>query len=132
MNAPAQALSLIELAEAYRIAKHQEDLAIATRRQIGELIAQSLPGTDEGTVTETVGSLKVSVARGLTRSVDSDTLTAAWTTLPPAVQAAFKWKAGLDLKQLRALESVAPDQYALAAAHVTAKPSSPTITVKEA
>lgn len=132
MNAPTQALSLIELAEAYRVAKHQEDQAIATRRQIGEMIAQSMPGADEGTVSDTVGGLKVSVARGLTRSVDTDTLTVAWPSLPPAVQAAFKWKAGLDLKQLRALESVAPDQYALAAAHVTAKPSAPTITVKEA
>ena len=130
MNAPI-ALSLIELAQAYRTAKAEEDRAIANRRQLGEMIAQAMPGAAEGTTSDTAGEFKISVARGLTRNVDTDTLTAAWPGLPPTVQAAFKWKASVDLKQLRALESIAPDQYALAAAHITAKPSAPTITVKE-
>ncbi len=129
MNAPQ--LSLAALITARIDAKAAEDRAIANRRQIDEMIAAAMPGEDEGTVSDTIGAYKVSVARKVTRSVNTETLTAVWPTLPQSVQAAFRWKADLDIKQLRALESVAPDQYRLAAAHVTTKPASPTITIKE-
>lgn len=127
MNAPT---ALATLAAAHVQAKADEDAARARRYEIEAQIVALLPGADEGTTTNKLDTVKVSVTRKLTRSVDTAALQERWSLLPAQAQAVFKWSADIDTRKLRAAQDMAPDAYAAAAQFITAKPSKPGVKVE--
>lgn len=127
MNAPT---SLDTLSAAWLAAKADEDAARARRYEIEAQIVAMLPGADEGTTTNKLDTVKVSVTRKLTRSVDTAALQEHWSFLPAQAQAVFKWSADIDTRKLRAAQDMAPDAYAAAAQFITAKPSKPGVKVE--
>jgi hypothetical protein len=123
MNHP----TLPELSAAWLTAKADEDLARAARLEIEAAIVAALPGPDEGTKTEKLPNIKVSVTRKLNRTVDSDALSEDWKELSPAVQSAFKWKADLSLTALRALDFQDLNE---ASTYITTKPAKPAVKIE--
>lgn len=127
MNAPT---ALATLAAAHVQAKADEDAARARRYEIEAQIVALLPGADEGTTTNKLDTVKVSVTRKMTRSVDTAALQERWSLLPAQAQSIFKWSADIDTRKLRAAQDMAPDAYAAAAQFITAKPSKPGVKVE--
>lgn len=128
MNAPENILQ--QLAADYFAAKQAETAAIATRRELGDKLAKIMKDREEGTRTESLGGMKISVTYKLARKVDTKALQAAWERMPSNVQAAFKWDADINIKHFRALEEAAPEDFRKAAEFVTTKEAAPTITVE--
>lgn len=121
------------LAAAWREAKAAEAAANACRLEIEAQIVAALPAIDtESTVTQEIPGGVVSVKYGVSRKVDSDALSASWANLTPAQRDAFRWTAAINLKQLRAVQKLLPQEYAQLAPFVEVKPSKPTVTVEEA
>lgn len=130
MNAP---LTLQQLAAAWRQAKADEHAANARRVEIEHQICAAMPAqTAEDTVKAAFDDCVVRVTYKVSRSVDTEGLTAVWQALPDAAQKAFRWKAELNLKQLRALQELLPDEYRRVAAFIEAKPAKPAVTIEEA
>jgi hypothetical protein len=133
MNAPdtialTEATTLSALAAAWRAAKRQEDDARARRYAIEAQICMELPlDGKEGTRTEKLDSVKVSVTYGLTRSVDTGALQDSWSAFDSCEQAAFRWKAELNAKEFRAL---APSSQTMLARFITTKPAKPSVKVE--
>lgn len=119
------------LAAQYAEAKQVEEEAIASRRAIGKLIEDALPGPDEGSVNARLPAFKVSVTRKVTRKVDSDALGKAWEFISENVQNTFKWEASINTKHLRALQELSAADLELANKYYTTKPASSTITVEK-
>jgi len=95
---------LEQLAAAWIKAKETESAAIERRRALDALIvAASIGNITEGTHSEEIDGFKITVTQKLNRKVDTQTLQTAWTSLTPAVQAAFKWKADVTLPAMRKL-----------------------------
>ncbi len=67
----------------------------------------------------------------LTRTVDTAAVQNCWDSLNANAQKAFRWKAEVDLSQLRALADLDPTAYAQAAQYITAKPAKPSIELKD-
>lgn len=86
-----------------------------------------MPEGGEGTVKDEEFNLTFKV----TRKVDTDALQAVWADLNPNTQKAFKWSADVDLKQLRALSDLDPDNAFIAQGFVTTKPAKPLISLKD-
>lgn len=124
-------LTLPTLLEALLAAKAEEKRINDQRKQIEAAILLLLPTKEEGTVTQEVGSQKLSVAYKINRTV-SATVMQDWANLTEAAQKAFRFKPELDLKSYRALQELAPDAYIEASAYVTAKPASPYLSVEAA
>jgi len=124
-------VSIETLARTWLEAKRDEDEAKARRLAIAKLIVERLPGEDESTDRRITGNLSLVVSRKLTRAVDNNALSSDWAQLPRTVQEAFRWKAEVDLKNLRALEFAAPDDYSIAVTYITTKPATPSIEVEE-
>jgi predicted NUDIX family NTP pyrophosphohydrolase len=121
---------LTALAREYQRAKQNEETAVAERRRIAKLIEDEMPGQPEGTTSLKLDGFKVSVARKVTRNVDTAALQDAWEFISENVQNAFKWKAEVDLKHWRALEELKTDAYKEASKFVTSKPAASTVTVE--
>lgn len=111
-------------------AKSKEDSAKAEKHQIGKQIAALVDGDDESVSRMVLGNIKLAVTRKLNRSVDQKALQAAWQNLPATVQETFRWKPDIDLRLYRALEFAAPNDYAIAAQFVTARPATPSIEIE--
>ena len=118
-----------ELATALRAAKAAEEKAKAHRLEIEDkmLALFSKPVSGEGTHNDE----DFSIVWKLNRTVDSDKLSAAYETLPANAQRAFRWKAEVELKSLRALSELDPVSYSAAAEFITSKPAKPSITLKD-
>lgn len=127
MNAPTLPTSV--LVEFLKIAKAKESEAIEARRAIEAQIVSryTTPEGGEGTVKDE----QFSITYKVTRTVDTDTLQAAWGALAPNTRKAFKWKADVDLKHLRALIEMDADGAYQAQGFITTKPAKPTLTLKE-
>ena len=123
-------MNINQLAQAWLDAKDEEDAAILRRRQIGNLLAEALPGADEGTTSAKLDFAKVSVSRKLNRKVDAATLGAAWESLPANVQATFKWSAEINTKHLRALQELNSPELAETSRFFTTKPAAASVTVE--
>jgi|GEM_PF-2352231 len=125
-----KSISINELVAARIEAKRNEDSAIQARRKIDEQISTLMnKGKAEGTESvklEDMG-LKVSVTYKVTRSVDADALTAAWSTLAPDVQSAFKWNPDVSVSALRKLEDGA---IAAASKFIESKPAAPSVKIE--
>lgn len=123
--------TMAELRTAWLAAKEAETLANAERRAIEDAIVSLMPGTGhEGTVTDKEHG--VSVTYKATRKADTERLQDHWLELPCNVRAAFRWKADVDTKHLRALQELDATGYAAAAAFITTTPAKPAISIKEA
>ena len=122
-------INLKTLAEQYLAAKKYEDEAIAERRRIGKLIEAALPGPSEGSASDEIDGIKVSVTRKITRSIDNEKLQNDWEFISENVQRAFRWKAELNTKHYRALQELLTTELDEANKYITSKPSAPSIDV---
>ena len=125
-------VSIETLARTWLDAKRDEDEANARRPAVAKEIAERLPSEElESTDRRVFGGLQMVITRKLNRTVDNKALSNDWAQLPRTVQEAFRWKPDVDLKNLRALEFAAPDDYSIAATYITSKPATPSIEVEE-
>jgi hypothetical protein len=122
-------MTISELATALRAAKAAEDNAKALRLEIeGKIVAlYAKPATGEGTHNDE----EFSITWKLNRTVDSEKLSAGYESLPVNAQRAFRWKAEVELKNLRALAELDPVSYSAAAEYITSKPAKPSIELKD-
>lgn len=127
MNNP----TLDELAQAWKQAKIAETMANADRLAIEAQITELVGLKEEGTTTIECDGYKIKTVGKLTRSLDSDGLQADWDSLPSEVQKCFKWKAGIDTKNLHSLESMRDDLVPVFAKYVTTKPAKPSVIIED-
>lgn len=127
MNAQTKPLPLL-VAE-LRAAKTAENLAAAHRLAIEAQIIALIPAPADGEGTVKQDDLTITFKTN--RTVDTGALQSAWDGLNANGQKAFTWKAGLDLKQYRAIQDLDPTAFGQLAAFVTSKPAKPAITLKD-
>lgn len=120
-----------QLSQEWLEAKHAEVQALEKRREIEEEILSMIQTRDEGTTSETMGSLKLSVTFKMDRKVDANGVQEVWNMLPPLVQEAFIWKPDLVLRHARAIESANPEAYKILAQFITVKPARPSVKVEQ-
>jgi len=122
-------MTITELTAALKTAKAAEDNAKALRLEIeGKIVAlYAKPATGEGTHNDE----EFSITWKLNRTVDSEKLSAGYESLPVNAQRAFRWKAEVELKNLRALAELDPVSYSAAAEYITSKPAKPSIDLKD-
>ena len=119
-----------QLSQEWLEAKHAEVQALEKRREIEEEILSMIQTRDEGTTSENIGDLKLSVTFKMDRKVDANAVQEAWNVLPPLVQEAFIWKPDLVLRHARAIESANPEAYKVLAKFITIKPARPSVKVE--
>jgi len=122
-------MTITELTAALKAAKAAEDNAKVLRLEIeGKIVAlYAKPATGEGTHNDE----EFSITWKLNRTVDSEKLSAGYESLPVNAQRAFRWKAEVELKNLRALAELDPVSYSAAAEYITSKPAKPSIELKD-
>ena len=122
-------MTITELTAALKAAKAAEDKAKAERLEIeGKIVAlYAKPATGEGTHNDE----EFSITWKLNRTVDTEKLSAGYESLPVNAQRAFRWKAEVELKNLRALAELDPVSYSAAAEYITSKPAKPSIDLKD-
>lgn len=122
-------MTLTELVAARLAAKRIEDQAVADRREIDAQLAALLkdPAKLEGSISQKAGDYKVTVTYKVDRKVDTDKLSAEWAKLPASAQAAFRWKADVSVGELKKLQGA---DASIAAAYITSKEASPSITIE--
>jgi hypothetical protein len=122
-------MTITELTAALKAAKSAEEKAKADRLDIeAKMVALfAKPATGEGTHNDE----DFSITWKLNRTVDTDKLSAAYESLPANAQRAFRWKAEVELKNLRALSELDPVSYSAAAEFITSKPAKPSIELKD-
>lgn len=132
MNAPFNPTTptLAELAQLLLSAKQRETIAREERIALEEQIAALVGTKEEGTTSLQEGNYKIKTVGKLTRSIDSNAIQADWSILPEPIQRCIKWKADIDIKQLRALESMRDDLVPVLAQYMTTKPAKVAVTVE--
>ena len=122
-------MTITELTAALKVAKAVEDAAKQDRLAIeAKMVALfAKPASGEGTHNDE----EFSITWKLNRTVDTDKLSAAFDQLSVNAQRAFRWKAEVELKNLRALSELDPVAYSAAAQFITSKPAKPSITLKD-
>ena len=122
-------MTITELTAALKVAKVAEDAAKQDRLAIeAKMVALFVkPASGEGTHNDE----ELSITWKLNLTVDTDKLSAAFDQLPVNAQRAFRWKAEVELKNLRALSELDPVAYSAAAQFITSKPAKPSITLKD-
>ena len=122
-------MTITELTAALKAAKAAEDNAKALRLEIeGKIVAlYAKPATGEGTHNDE----EFSITWKLNRTVDTEKLSAGYESLPVNAQRAFRWKAEVELKNLRALAELDPVSYSAAAEYITSKPAKPSIDLND-
>lgn len=125
----AQNTPLPVLVAALRHAKAEEQAANTRRLDLeSQIIARfAVPEGGEGTVKEEEFTLTYKV----TRKVDTEALQASWSKLGTNTQKAFRWSADVDLKALRALSDMDPDNAFIAQGFITTKPAKTSLTLKD-
>ena len=133
MNAPArrnEVQTLDQLARDWLAAKSAEDEARGRRVEIeADLLLHSQP-VAEGTDRVDTAATRLAVTYGVRRKVDSDALSDVWGALSDIGRKCFRWSADVDLKQLRAVQTVTPELYAQLAQFITATPAKPAVKVE--
>ena len=122
-------MTITELTAALKAAKAAEDNAKALRLEIeGKIVAlYAKPATGEGIHNDE----EFSITWKLNRPVDTEKLSAGYESLPVNAQRAFRWKAEVELKNLRALAELDFVSYSAAAEYITSKPAKPSIDLKD-
>ena len=133
MNATVQNTipTLAQLAQLLLNAKAREQAAKDERTAIEAQIADLIGVKEEGTTTAEADGFKIKTVGKLTRSIDTNAVQADWDNLDPAIQKCIKWKADLDTKNLRSLESMRDDLVPVIAKYMTTKPAKPSVTIEE-
>jgi len=121
--------TLEDLAEAWRIAKRDEDQTRKERVEIEEEIVARTGIKEEGSQTHEAGEHKVKVTGKLNRTLDAETWENIKHTIPETMRP-VEYKPTLDTKGLRYLENNEPETYAKVAEALTTKPAKPSIEVK--
>jgi hypothetical protein len=116
---------ITELTAALRKAKLTEATAKAERLRLEDLIEKQFTKPDGGEGTHTDEEVKITWK--INRTVDTTAVQAGWDNLTANAQKAFRWKADVDLTQLRALKDLDSAAYAQAAEFITSKPAKPSI-----
>ena len=114
-----------ELTAALRQAKLAESIAKTERLRLEELIEKQFTKPDGGEGSHTDEEVKITWK--INRTVDTAAVQAGWDSLTANAQKAFRWKADVDLTQLRALKDLDSAAYAQAAEFITSKPAKPSI-----
>lgn len=114
-------------------AKAEESVAQKARLQAESaliaLISDPLP--TEGTTHVDAGTYKVTVRTSVSRSVDQDKLREIAASIPEAIgNRLFRWKADIEMRELRYLQSNEPGMYSVLAEAITAKPAKPSVSVE--
>lgn len=122
-------LTLQDLINIRIAAKREEEAAVAERRRIDAAIAELLkdPAKPEASISQRLDGFKVTVTYKVDRKADTDKLSADWAKLSAAAQAAFRWKADVSVSQLKKLTG---KDATVAAAYITSKEASPSITIE--
>ena len=120
---------ITELTAALRKAKLDEAIAKTERLRLEELIEKQFTKPDGGEGSHTDEEVKITWK--INRTVDTAKVQVSWDSMNTNAQKAFRWKAEVDLTQLRALADLDPGAYAQAAAYITSKPAKPTIELKD-
>lgn len=133
MNALArrsEGQTLDQLARDWLAAKAAEDEARCRRVEIeADLLLHSQP-VAEGTDRVDTATTRLAVTYSVRRKVDSDALSDAWGALGDIGRKCFRWSADIDLKQLRAVQTVTPELYAQLSQFITAIPAKPAVKVE--
>jgi len=120
-----------EAAAVLELAKMQEQRAAEARRAAEEQLLALIPPKDEGSVTLTGSSYKVSITYGFNRTIDAAALSAIKSSVPPSLfEQAIDYKPAINLKGLRFLQSNDPDAYAAIAQAITARPAKPSVKIE--
>lgn len=117
------------LVAALRNARKAEEAAKAERNAIeAQLVSLfTAPSGGEGTIKDD----GFSITWKATRKVDSDALFAAWNSLTPNGQQAFRFKAEVALSHFRAVQELDESTFSQIAQFVTTTPAKPAITLKD-
>ena len=117
------------MVSALRAAKDNETVAKNERLRLEGLIEAQFakPANGEGTHNDE----EFKITWKINRTVDTAKVQVSWDSMNTNAQKAFRWKAEVDLTQLRALADLDPGAYAQAAAYITSKPAKPTIELKD-
>lgn len=121
---------LCDLAFEWQEAKALEKQANERRIDIENQIAALVGVREEGVTSLECGDYKIKTTGKLTRSVNSDELQAYWGNLPSEVQKCFTWKASVDTKTLRSIESLRDDLTPIISQFITTKPAKPAISIE--
>lgn len=113
-----------------RLAKIAEEKARDYRVQIETKILEFMPTKDEGSESIKTDEGTVTATFKINRKVDTDALSSAWATISENAKKAFKWKADIEIKSMRALQDMDAAAYLVASQFITATPAKPSITVK--
>jgi hypothetical protein len=117
------------LLDGLKTAKAAELTAKTERLRLEELIEKQFIKPADGEGTHNDEGFKI--VWKLNRTVDTQAVQNAWEHLGPNSQKAFRWKAEVDLAQLRALQSLDPEAYKQVAEYITTKPAKPSIELKD-
>lgn len=122
-------MQIAQMIAALRAAKDNETVAKNERLRLEGLIEAQFtkPANGEGTHNDE----EFKITWKINRTVDTAKVQVSWDSMNTNAQKAFRWKAEVDLTQLRALADLDPGAYAQAAAHITSKPAKPTIELKD-
>lgn len=122
-------MQLAQMIAALRAAKDNETVAKNERLRLEGLIEAQFakPANGEGTHNDE----EFKITWKINRTVDTAKVQVSWDSMNTNAQKAFRWKAEVDLTQLRALADLDPGAYAQAAAYITSKPAKPTIELKD-
>ena len=134
MNAPLKnpvIPTLATLSQLLLIAKAQEQKAKEERMALEQQILDLVGSKEEGTTTAEADGYRIKTVGKLTRSIDTNAVQADWDNLDPAIQKCIKWKADIDTKNLRSLESMRDDLVPVIAKYMTTKPAKPSVTIEE-
>lgn len=122
---------LDELAFKLETAKAEETKAREYRIAVENEIIQTVGVKEEGSATMKSDFYKVTTTTGITRTLDSK----KWAEIHPLLPAAIanrvvRQKPELDIRQLKALKDLSPEQYAIVARAVTSKPRKASVRIE--
>ena len=126
---------LTKLAISLSTAKAREGLARAARIELEDKILakvsknHSIPS--EGTLNFETPSVKIGIKLGVRRNVDQDMVKSDdWTKLPIEIrESVFRWKAELNLRELRSLEKLNLKTFRKVQKFFTTTGSKPAVTI---
>jgi len=125
----SETMTLEQLAEQWRNAKHQEEVARERRIEIeADIIAQT-GAKEEGSQMHKAGEWKVTVTGKLNRKLDAD----KWAEIEPSIPEALRpvsYEPKLDTKGAKYLENNEPDIWRRVAEAIETKPAKPAVVVK--
>lgn len=108
MDQIAQSTKIIQLADAWRMAKEAEIKSIEVRRKLEDELSNliEVDSTHEGTINCDIGGYSIKIVSRMNRKVDSEMLQeiAAENGLSEHLYDLFRWKPDIDMKAWKAAD----------------------------